>query len=293
MPSILNVAAALALAAAVSAQSFAQGGPGRFPCSTRDATTNVVTPDATQCTNAAMTANQACPPAAADAGIVDGGFKNNGAVPTSAACAVDAASGNFYCGYSGAVCTADDNCDNGHCVGGFCTGALGFPCNLDSTCLGSLYCLDPSGTSTGSCGGSGTNGNGALCDDGCAAGNFLCASNLCDGNTGTCVAATTVGASQRARSRRADFSLTARGSRCPAAHTACSIPGSVRGFECIDTNSNIEMCGGCANAGGVDCTTLPGVDAVGCIAGQCEVWACAEGFAWDASSSSCAVALLA
>lgn len=59
MPSFRNVAAALALAAAVSAQSFAQGGPGRFPCSTRDANTNVVTPDPTQCTNAAMTANQA------------------------------------------------------------------------------------------------------------------------------------------------------------------------------------------------------------------------------------------
>ena len=35
--------------------------------------------------------------------------------------------------------------------------------------------------------------------------------------------------------------------------------------------SNLEQCGACASAGGVDCTALPGVEAVGCVAGQCEV----------------------
>ncbi|KAK4700085.1 hypothetical protein P7C70_g6167, partial [Phenoliferia sp. Uapishka_3] len=225
MPSFTVVASALAFASIVSAQSFAQGGVGRFPCSSRDAA-GVVTEDASMCTNAQMTANQACPPSAADAGIVDGGFKNNGA-----------------------------------------------------------------GADTGSCGGSGTNGNGALCDDGCAAGNQLCASALCDGNTGTCVAAGTAGASQRARSRRSD-GLVTRGLRCPASHTACTVSGSVRGFECIDTDSNLEQCGACSSSGGVDCTAIAGVDAVGCVAGQCEIWACAEGFAWDALSSSCAAALV-
>ncbi|KAM0754417.1 hypothetical protein T439DRAFT_321457 [Meredithblackwellia eburnea MCA 4105] len=284
-----SVVAVLALAAAVKAQSFAIGGPGRFPCSTM--VNGVPTPDASQCTAANMAANQACPPDAADLGNVDGGFKNYGAVPTSAVCTQDAASGNYYCGYFGATCSSDANCDNGHCVGGLCTGSLGYPCSLDSTCLGNLYCLDPSGTSTGACGNSGTNGNGALCDDGCAAGNDLCVSGLCDGNTGTCVAAGTVGASQRARSRRSE--LTTRGSRCPASHTACSVAGSVRGFECVDTQSNLEQCGACASAGGVDCTALPGIDAVGCVAGQCEIWACAEGFAWDAATASCAPALIA
>ena len=42
--------------------------------------------------------------------------------------------------------------------------------------LGNVYCDDPSGVSSGFCGGIGTNGGGALCDDGCAAGNDLCVS---------------------------------------------------------------------------------------------------------------------
>jgi hypothetical protein len=45
--------------------------------------------------------------------------------------------------------------------------------------------------------------------------------------------------------------------------------------------------------GGTDCTMLSGVDAVGCVDGVCEVWACAAGFAYDAISNSCLIALVA
>lgn len=139
-------------------------------------------------------------------------------------------------------------------------------------------------------------------------GNFLCTSNICDGNTGECVAAGTPNVSQRSRARRT-ADILARGQRCPASHTACDLKGSVLGFECIDTQSNLEQCGACSTSGGVDCTSLPGVDAVGCVAGVCEIWACAEvsqilygglkllahlrmqGYSWSVASAACEVAL--
>lgn len=51
--------------------------------------------------------------------------------------------------------------------------------------------------------------------------------------------------------------------------------------------SNIEQCGACASEGGVDCTTLEGVSAVGCVAGSCEIWSCEDGFTYDPTSSVC------
>ncbi|KAM0754347.1 hypothetical protein T439DRAFT_376843 [Meredithblackwellia eburnea MCA 4105] len=182
-----RVFAFVSFSALVSAQSFAISGPGRFPCSAQ-VNGNVVA-DPTQCTYANMYSNQACAPDPGDVGTVDttGGFKNFGAVPTSAVCAQDPASGYYFCGYAGATCMSDLNCDNGSCLGGLCSGHFGDACSKDSQCLGNIYCLNPAGgVATGTCGGSGIGGNGALCDDGCAAGNFLCASNLCDGNTGSC-----------------------------------------------------------------------------------------------------------
>lgn len=79
---------------------------------------------------------------------------------------------------------------------------------------------------------------------------------------GTCVP--TVGPSQRAARQRRDV-------LCPAPFVSCTILESSTGFECIDTQSNIEQCGACAKDGGVDCSALPGVESVGCVAGQCEV----------------------
>merc|ERR1711939_476229 len=104
------------------------------------------------------------------------------------------------------------------------------------------------------------------------------------GNDGqTCQVTPTAAA--RLRHRRSNL--------CPSPFSSCSLEGSVRGFECVDTTSNIEQCGACASEGGVDCTALPGVESVGCVAGSCEIWACAEGFAYDAASASCTVALVA
>ena len=51
--------------------------------------------------------------------------------------------------------------------------------------------------------------------------------------------------------------------------------------------SNLEQCGACASAGGIDCTQIAGATAVGCVAGVCEVWACEDGYSFDATAASC------
>ena len=56
-----------------------------------------------------------------------------------------------------------------------------------------------------------------------------------------------------------------------SSHTKCPIPGLEDTFECVDTQSNVESCGGCANAKGVDCTAIKGAGAVACRAGSCVI----------------------
>ncbi|BGP46863.1 hypothetical protein JCM10450v2_002714 [Rhodotorula kratochvilovae] len=92
----------------------------------------------------------------------------------------------------------------------------------------------------------------------------------------------------RSRNRR---SLHERRSLCPASHTACGIDNG-SGFECIDVSANIEQCGACASVGGVDCTQLDHVGAVGCVAGVCEIWSCEDGYTFDAAKGACSAALV-
>ncbi|WVW81411.1 hypothetical protein I302_103404 [Kwoniella bestiolae CBS 10118] len=83
------------------------------------------------------------------------------------------------------------------------------------------------------------------------------------------------------------------GPACPKGLEACNVPGVDGAFECIDTNSELESCGGCAHGRfgekiasrsiGVDCTSLPGVrlGASTCYEGKCEVYACKQGWYWS------------
>ncbi|KWU42135.1 hypothetical protein RHOSPDRAFT_21780 [Rhodotorula sp. JG-1b] len=95
-----------------------------------------------------------------------------------------------------------------------------------------------------------------------------------------------ISASSRARARR---NLQLFDQFCPAAFTACNI-GGTKGYECVDTTSNIEQCGACASSGGVDCTQIPGVASVACVQGSCEVWSCEEGLEYDAEQGACLTA---
>ena len=67
---------------------------------------------------------------------------------------------------------------------------------------------------------------------------------------------------------------------CPGDKTACPIEHFVhqtlgrrsRTYECVDTQTNLEKCGGCTGGlGGVDCTELDSQGAVACVEGVCVV----------------------
>ncbi|KAJ7369030.1 hypothetical protein DFH08DRAFT_38045 [Mycena albidolilacea] len=72
--------------------------------------------------------------------------------------------------------------------------------------------------------------------------------------------------------------------RMPEGLTSCPVPGrSFGGWDCIDTRSDLESCGGCmysvsSETAGQDCTALLGVADVSCIKGQCAVRKCMLGY---------------
>lgn len=89
--------------------------------------------------------------------------------------------------------------------------------------------------------------------------------------------------SQAARRRRsrmlADMNANAvlgsrayHSARCPYGESACRV-GLGRGYECLDTRTSLDSCGGCLFEGGQNCLELPGVMGVGCIASECRICA--------------------
>lgn len=57
---------------------------------------------------------------------------------------------------------------------------------------------------------------------------------------------------------------------CPEGLTACPIAGRQRVWECINTQTNIDSCGGCPGDGtGVDCTEFDNFATAACIKGKC------------------------
>ncbi|GAA5883304.1 hypothetical protein JCM16303_006677 [Sporobolomyces ruberrimus] len=76
---------------------------------------------------------------------------------------------------------------------------------------------------------------------------------------------------------------------CHEGTVACPIMrgGLHGGFECVSIQTDIEQCGDCAVLGGTDCTSIPGVADVACVAGFCRVEACASGYVFDFRKRSC------
>ncbi|WRT66948.1 uncharacterized protein IL334_003913 [Kwoniella shivajii] len=95
-------------------------------------------------------------------------------------------------------------------------------------------------------------------------------------------------AAVRRRSREKDIRSNAHSSLCPEGSSACNIlDGSGLSYECIDTNQEIESCGGCTSGSfrpidipeeseAQDCTSIPGValGGVTCLAGRCIISHC-------------------
>ncbi|RXK35720.1 hypothetical protein M231_07009 [Tremella mesenterica] len=79
--------------------------------------------------------------------------------------------------------------------------------------------------------------------------------------------------------------------RCPSPLTACSLdatPSAHSSYECIDTTSTLDSCGGCVFQGqGQDCTSIEGADEVSCIKGSCQVSSCLRGWEVNGNGTSC------
>ena len=63
---------------------------------------------------------------------------------------------------------------------------------------------------------------------------------------------------------------------CRRSYTACPHIAGRGGWDCVDTNNDPEMCGGCLSLDGVhgeaegqDCTAIPNVNIVKCKTGKC------------------------
>jgi len=86
---------------------------------------------------------------------------------------------------------------------------------------------------------------------------------------------------------------------CPWGLQKCGVSSSASsrvGFECLDTQQNLESCGGCTvpfglssstKPDGVDCTSIDGVSDVGCVAGACVVHKCRAGWLLSEDGEGC------
>lgn len=63
---------------------------------------------------------------------------------------------------------------------------------------------------------------------------------------------------------------------CTRGTVQCSTPNG--GYECLDTQSDLEACGGCPGSdSSVDCSAMPNVRNVQCVDGQCQISSCLRG----------------
>ncbi|TFK66071.1 hypothetical protein BDN72DRAFT_900137 [Pluteus cervinus] len=81
---------------------------------------------------------------------------------------------------------------------------------------------------------------------------------------------------------------------CHVGLSACGILGrGPKAWECVDTQHDLESCGGCVMplagdlSAGQDCTALPGVSDVSCISGKCVVHRCDAGYEAGVSGDHC------
>ncbi|KAH8094605.1 hypothetical protein BXZ70DRAFT_347818 [Cristinia sonorae] len=95
-----------------------------------------------------------------------------------------------------------------------------------------------------------------------------------------------------------EVEMAKRSATCDRGYTACGVFGwtgmrASQAWECIDTQSDLESCGGCAiplmrgSPHGVDCTAIPGVADVSCGAGSCIVHRCLPGYTPSLDRSFC------
>ncbi|KAF7791851.1 hypothetical protein EIP86_002875 [Pleurotus ostreatoroseus] len=91
--------------------------------------------------------------------------------------------------------------------------------------------------------------------------------------------------------RRRDDHKSRSAPLCPNAMEACPIKGLMGtsgDYECLDTKTELESCGGCASTGaGQDCTAIEGAWNVACNQGSCAVYTCQQGYKVARDGKSC------
>lgn len=111
---------------------------------------------------------------------------------------------------------------------------------------------------------------------------FTCSSTSTKPCGTACIASTSTCASGLPQKR--DFDRR----RCPSGYEVCEtgfrgLSGKTGGWECVNTQADLESCGGCQNpmegrSAGVDCTAIVGMAGVACVSGVCEVSSCIKGY---------------
>jgi len=163
--------------------------------------------------------------------------------------------------------TCDFVCDEGLTESGGACCSDGFVgCNGLCVVVGSICCPVEQVLCNGACVDSGT-----VC---CPTGTTVCGTQCIAPGDGTCVSNIVVPPVARRGLNSAS---------CPFGFESCKIPGTLRNFECINTASDLESCGGCVDPlfgrpRGKDCSAIPDADSAICQAGRCVIESCARGF---------------
>jgi len=118
-----------------------------------------------------------------------------------------------------------------------------------------------------------------LCAYTCASGTTRCSNGKC---LKTCPSAAVV--------RREQLPMATSASRCPANQEMCRFGYS---YKCVDTQNSLVSCGGCMHGKpskrGQDCSEIPGVDAVSCNRGVCDVKSCTKDYTFDPDYRNCSL----
>ncbi|GAA5935469.1 uncharacterized protein JCM15063_001046 [Sporobolomyces koalae] len=230
--------------------------PGRFPCGT-------VEPNQHICDSLASTTSSR---------VVG--------VPVGSQCVEERGLG-YFCGWQGARCTADNQCDFGQCTGtlespGICVGGLGDLCEGpdgpdDTLCAGNLGCQRTS-QGEGIVGKAVCGGSGADCSYegayqiGTKPNHSACLSKHCSSRSLTCTTPNRprpgrpqirfdvpVPKSAPTSSQQNSKIVIPSVSSCPSGFTICPVarPGLDKGYEmaCFNTVNSATHCGGCPPIG--------------------------------------------
>ena len=75
------------------------------------------------------------------------------------------------------------------------------------------------------------------------------------------------------------------GEPCPEhGFVRCATSG---GTECVDVMTTLDSCGGCYEAGGLDCSVIAHTEHVRCWEGQCIIDRCLAGYVHTKDGRSC------